>query len=71
MISLLLIVAGMIFWFASFAFFCSFFSILMEKRLEGWLFQEDEAKMRLHGIWAGALFLGGFFCMLLVLIGLF
>ena len=36
-------------------FFYSF-SILMEKRLEGWLFQEDEAKMRLHGIWAGALF---------------
>jgi hypothetical protein len=43
----------------------------MEKRLEGWLFQEDEANMKRHGIWAGALFLGGFFCMLLVLIGLF
>jgi hypothetical protein len=70
MISLLLVVVGMILWIVSIAF-STLFSILMEKRLEGWLFQEDEAKMRLHGIWAGALFLGGFFCMLLVLIGLF
>ena len=70
MISLLLGVVGMILWIVSIAF-STLFSILMEKRLEGWLFQEDEAKMRLHGIWAGALFLGGFFCMLLVLIGLF
>ena len=70
MISLLLAVVGMILWIVSIAF-STLFSILMEKRLEGWLFQEDEAKMRLHGIWAGALFLGGFFCMLLVLIGLF
>ena len=69
MISLLLVVVGMILWIVSIAF-STLFSILMEKRLEGWLFQEDEAKMRLHGIWAGALFLGGFFCMLLVLIGL-
>ena len=71
MISLLLVVVGMILWIVSIAFFLLFFQFLMEKRLEGWLFQEDEAKMRLHGIWAGALFLGGFFCMLLVLIGLF
>ena len=70
MISLLLVVVGMILWIVSIAF-STLFSIMMEKRLEGWLFQEDEAKMRLHGIWAGALFLGGFFCMLLVLIGLF
>lgn len=70
MISLLLVVVGMILWIVSIAF-STLFSILMEKRLEGWLFQEDEAKMRLHRIWAGALFLGGFFCMLLVLIGLF
>ena len=70
MISLLLVVVGMILWIVSIAF-STLFSILMEKRLEGWLFQEVEAKMRLHGIWAGALFLGGFFCMLLVLIGLF
>lgn len=70
MISLLLVVVGMILWIVSIAF-STLFSILMEKRLEGWLFQEDEAKMRLHGIWAGALFLDGFFCMLLVLIGLF
>ena len=70
MISLLLVVVGMILWIVSIAV-STLFSILMEKRLEGWLFQEDEAKMRLHGIWAGALFLGGFFCMLLVLIGLF
>ena len=70
MISLLLVVVGMILWIVSIAF-STLFSILMEKRLEGWLFEEDEAKMRLHGIWAGALFLGGFFCMLLVLIGLF
>ena len=70
MMSLLLVVVGMILWIVSIAF-STLFSILMEKRLEGWLFQEDEAKMRLHGIWAGALFLGGFFCMLLVLIGLF
>ena len=70
MISLLLVVVGMILWIVSIAF-STLFSILMEKRLEGWLFQEDEAKMRLHGIWAVALFLGGFFCMLLVLIGLF
>ena len=70
MISLLLVVVGMILGIVSIAF-STLFSILMEKRLEGWLFQEDEAKMRLHGIWAGALFLGGFFCMLLVLIGLF
>ena len=70
MISLLLVVVGMILWIVSIAF-STLFSILMEKRLKGWLFQEDEAKMRLHGIWAGALFLGGFFCMLLVLIGLF
>ena len=70
MISLLLVVVGMILWIVSIAF-STLFSILMEKRLEGWLFQEDEAKMRLHGIWAGALFLGGFFCVLLVLIGLF
>ena len=70
MISLLLVVVGMILWIVSIAF-STLFSILMEKRLEGWLFQEDEAKKRLHGIWAGALFLGGFFCMLLVLIGLF
>ena len=70
MISLLLVVVGMILRIVSIAF-STLFSILMEKRLEGWLFQEDEAKMRLHGIWAGALFLGGFFCMLLVLIGLF
>ena len=70
MISLLLVVVGMILWIVSIAF-STLFSILMEKRLEGWLFSEDEAKMRLHGIWAGALFLGGFFCMLLVLIGLF
>lgn len=70
MISLLLVVVGMILWIVSIAF-STLFSILMEKRLEGWLFQEDEAKMKLHGIWAGALFLGGFFCMLLVLIGLF
>lgn len=70
MISLLLVVVGMILWIVSIAF-STLFSIRMEKRLEGWLFQEDEAKMRLHGIWAGALFLGGFFCMLLVLIGLF
>ena len=70
MISLLLVVVGMILWIVSIAF-STLFSILMEKRLEGWLFQEDVAKMRLHGIWAGALFLGGFFCMLLVLIGLF
>ena len=70
MISLLLVVVGMILLIVSIAF-STLFSILMEKRLEGWLFQEDEAKMRLHGIWAGALFLGGFFCMLLVLIGLF
>ena len=70
MISLLLVVVGVILWIVSIAF-STLFSILMEKRLEGWLFQEDEAKMRLHGIWAGALFLGGFFCMLLVLIGLF
>lgn len=70
MISLLLVVVGMILWIVSIAF-STLFSILMEKRLEGWLFQEDEAKMRLHGIWAGALFLGDFFCMLLVLIGLF
>lgn len=70
MISLLLVVVGIILWIVSIAF-STLFSILMEKRLEGWLFQEDEAKMRLHGIWAGALFLGGFFCMLLVLIGLF
>ena len=70
MISLLLVVVGMILWIVSIAF-STLFSILMEKRLDGWLFQEDEAKMRLHGIWAGALFLGGFFCMLLVLIGLF
>lgn len=70
MISLLLVVVGMILWIVSIAF-STLFSILMEKPLEGWLFQEDEAKMRLHGIWAGALFLGGFFCMLLVLIGLF
>ena len=70
MISLLLVVVGMILWIVSIAF-STLFSILMEKRLEGWLFQEDEAKIRLHGIWAGALFLGGFFCMLLVLIGLF
>ena len=70
MISLLLVVVGMILWIVSIAF-STLFSILMEKRLEGWLFQEDEAKMRLHGIWAGALFLGGFFCMLLVLIALF
>ena len=70
MISLLLVVVGMILWIVSIAF-STLFSILMEKRLDGWLFQEDEAKMRLHGIWSGALFLGGFFCMLLVLIGLF
>ena len=70
MISLLLVGVGMMLWIVSIAF-STLFSILMEKRLEGWLFQEDEAKMRLHGIWAGALFLGGFFCMLLVLIGLF
>lgn len=71
MISLLLIVAGMMLWIASFAFFCSFFSILMEKQREGWLFQENEANMKRYGVWAGALFLGGAFCMMLSLVWLF
>lgn len=69
MTAVLLSVAGILLWITAFCFFYSFLELFQEKRWNGWLVQEDETKMRGHGAAAGALFTGGFLCMLLAFVG--